>query len=607
MPTLTINDRSFTFTGRKTILQVALENGYEIPYYCYHPALSIVASCRICLAEVAQPNPRNNNQPELLPKLVPTCQTLAVDGMQVFTNSPKSIANQKAVMEYLLINHPLDCPVCDQAGECLLQDYSYRYGRSTSRFLETKIKQPKKDIGPHVLLYADRCIMCSRCVRFCREITGTGELAVVGRGDREQIDIFPGRPLDNELSVNVVDICPVGALLEKDFLFAQRVWLLTRTPSIDGLTASGDNIWLEHNNGRIYRLKPRANLDVNSFWISDEIRYSWKFIHREDRLTTPVRQQYGGQVPCDWPRALAEAAAALRKCMSPGGMAVPAVTEPRLAVLLSPFLAAEEAYLLAKLARAIDAHALVGLGPIPTRGADKTFPSGYKIYAEKCPNSRGVRRAAQVALATTLDPLATSRDRQGAVPSAASAATPVPPASSGGTAVAAVDLPDYPSFLKALADPASKIQTVLLTAGYPEDWVDADLPKALAKRFTILLDVLPGKFTPKADLVLPGATWAEKSGTFENAAGRLQTFQQAINPPGRARPEGQIALDLAAALGLSLLATPSPVQAQNSGDGALSYNPSAVRQALAGPFLTDVHHPLVASPPRLADMEYAPL
>lgn len=570
MPTLTINDRPFHFTGRKTILQVALDNGYEIPYYCYHPALSIVASCRICLAEVATPNPRNNNQPELIPKLVPTCQTLAVDGMRVFTTSPKSIANQKAVMEYLLINHPLDCPVCDQAGECLLQDYSYRYGRASSRFLETKVKQPKKDIGPNVLLYADRCIMCSRCVRFCREITGTCELAVVGRGDRQQIDIFPGKPLDNELSVNVVDICPVGALLEKDFLFAQRVWMLSRTPSIDGLTASGDNIWLEHNNGRLYRLRPRANLDVNSFWISDEIRYSWKFIQRDDRLTTPLRLQYGSQVACDWPRALDDAAAALRRAS--------AAAPGSLAVMLSPFLAAEEAYLLAKLARSIDPGALIGLGPIPTKGTDKTFPSGYKIYAEKCPNSRGVRRAA--------------------------------------AAVAGADAPplDYASFLKALADPASKITTVLLTAGYPEDATDADLPKALAKKFTILLDVLPSKLTPKADLVLPGATWAEKSGTFENANGRLQTFQQAITPPHLARPEGQIAFDLAAALGVSLLPAPSPSfrgQGEGQGEGAAplpgAYNPAAIRAALAGPFLTDLHHPAVPASTRLPDMEYAPL
>jgi NADH-quinone oxidoreductase subunit G len=191
-------------------------------------------------------------------------------------------------MEYLLINHPVDCPVCDQAGECHLQDYAYQFGRTNARFQEDKIKQPKKDVGQHVLLYSDRCIMCTRCVRFTREITGTGELMVQGRGAREEIDVFPGLALDNELSANVIDICPVGALLDKDFLFQQRVWFLKKTPSIDGITASGDNIFIEHNKGEIYRLKPRPNLDVNKWWITDEVRYGWKFVHSPHRLRLPT-------------------------------------------------------------------------------------------------------------------------------------------------------------------------------------------------------------------------------------------------------------------------------------------------------------------------------
>ena len=190
-------------------------------------------------------------------------------------------------MEYLLINHPVDCPVCDQAGECSLQDYSYRYGRSASRFQEEKLKQPKKDLGPNVLLYSDRCIMCTRCVRFTREVTGTSELIVEGRGALEQIDVFPGLALDNELSGNVIDLCPVGALLDKDFLFQQRVWYLTSTPSIDGITSGGDNISVEHNNGVVYRIKPRTNPEVNGWWISDEIRYGWEFVHDESRHRLP--------------------------------------------------------------------------------------------------------------------------------------------------------------------------------------------------------------------------------------------------------------------------------------------------------------------------------
>ena len=181
MPTITINGKQYEFEPGQMIIQVALDNEIEIPHYCWHPGLSIVANCRICLAEIWAPNPRNDNKLEPIPKLLPTCQTPASDGQVIYTDSPKAMANQKAVMEYLLINHPVDCPVCDQAGECHLQDYAYQYGRTQARFTEDKIKAPKKDIGPHVLLYSDRCIMCTRCVRFTREVTETAELMIDGR------------------------------------------------------------------------------------------------------------------------------------------------------------------------------------------------------------------------------------------------------------------------------------------------------------------------------------------------------------------------------------------------------------------------------------------
>src|SRR5262245_41762070 len=303
MPSITINGTKCEFSAGQTILQVANANGLEIPQYCYHDGLSIVASCRICLVECWAPNPKTGQLETFMGgKLVPSCQQTASEGMVVHSEPPKSVANQKAVMEYLLINHPLDCPVCDQSGECFLQDYSYQYGRGVSRFEEDKVKNPKKDLGPHVYLYADRCIMCTRCVRFTREVTGTAELCVTGRGNREEIDVFPGRPLDNPLSANVVDLCPVGALLDKDFLFAQRVWFLKSTPSIDGITAGGDNILIEHNDGKVYRVKPRTNMAVNKWWITDEVRYGWKFIHREDRLSGPRRKQFGVQVSTDFER-----------------------------------------------------------------------------------------------------------------------------------------------------------------------------------------------------------------------------------------------------------------------------------------------------------------
>ena len=541
MPTITIDGKRCEYEGEKTILQVALENGIEIPHYCYHPAMSIVASCRICLAEVAQPNPRKNNQVELLPKLVPTCQTMAAGDMEIYPQSPKSVANQKAVMEYLLINHPLDCPVCDQAGECSLQDYSFKYGRSTSRFNEVKIKQPKKDLGPHVLLYADRCIMCSRCVRFTREVTGTAEIGVFGRGAEEQIDIFPGRSLDNALSANVIDICPVGALLDKDFLMSMRVWNLASTASIDGITCSGDNISIEHNEGRIYRVKPRTNLEVNQWWISDEIRFGWKFVHDEARLHTPMHRIEAGHDPCGWDEAYRQIADRLHQIVEASGSG-------SLGLQVSPMLSCEDAFLLGRLALALDPQAILGVGPIPRVGQNQNFPGGYTVYAEKCPNARGVRRVLSGLAETVLD---------------------------------------HQQFLEAAVD----TQAILLTGNYPSQWVTDSTASLISDKYTVLIDTLPGRGLKSADVVLPTATWAEKDGTFENVHGRLQSFQQAIPAIEMAKCEGQIALDLSVACG----------------HGAHTrFNATEVRQEIGGALLTDVHHPDRSSQPT-PDLQYVAL
>ncbi|MFP4144138.1 MAG: molybdopterin-dependent oxidoreductase [Phycisphaeraceae bacterium] len=542
MPSIFIDGQECEFEGKKTILEVALEHGIEIPHYCYHPGMSIVASCRICLAEIAQPNPRNEGKVELVPKLVPTCQTPAMDQMEVHLKSPKTIANQKAVMEYLLINHPLDCPVCDQAGECYLQDYSYKYGRSISRFDETKLKQPKKDLGEHVLLYSDRCIMCTRCVRFTREVTGTNELGVFGRGATEQIDVFPGKPLDNELSGNVVDICPVGALLDKDFLMSMRVWNLQHTPSIDGITASGDNISIQHNDGRIYRIKPRTNMEVNTWWTSDEIRFGWKFVHSPGRFIGAAVRQNDQIDHAEWDTALAAAAEKLQQAVQDKG-------EGSLAVMVSPMLASEEAYLLGRLALAIDPKAKLGVGPVPREGEDKTFPGGYTVYAEKAPNRRGVTRALKLVSDEVLE---------------------------------------YDAFVKA----AESAAALLLTGNYPkENWSPEELVKAAEGKSVVLIDTLPTQLAEKTDVVLPGATWTEKAGVFENAKGRLQSFEQAIPVLEFARPEGQIALDLLAAAGQA---------------GPTIYDAEAVREEMGGVFVSEVHHPAKAER-HVSDMQYVEL
>lgn len=503
MPQVTINGRTFDFAKGERILEVALRNDVTIPHYCYHPSMSIPANCRICLAEVAAPN--RAGALETMPQLKATCHTECTDGMVVSTETPRAIANQKAVMEFLLINHPVDCPVCDKAGECYLQDYSYQYGRGESRFLEEKNKNPKKDIGPNILLYSDRCIMCTRCVRFTREVSGTDELMVDGRGDREMIDVFPGRALDNEMAGNVVDICPVGALLEKDFLFQQRVWFLTRTPSIDGLTASGDNIYVQHNDGRVHRITPRTNMELNTWWITDEVRSSWKHVHSEGRLRMPRVKglpAFGADRSQQaWRIALAKAVGVVANAVN---------ARSRVALVVSPMLACEDAFELATWVLSMDPNALLAVGPVPFKGDDKTFKGGFTMYAEKAPNARGVRRV--------LEALAVR---------------------SPGAEV--VDFAGFQAAQRARAHGA-----VVLTGNYPSDWVTPVLRDALMETPLVLIDTLETALCNMAEAVLPGATWCEKAGTFQNKKDMLQAFGRAIAPVDFCRGEAEIAADLAA-------------------------------------------------------------
>ena len=543
MPSITIDGTVCEFEPGQTILQVANAHGITIPQYCYHDAMSIVASCRICLAEVWAPNPRNEGKLEAIPKLLPTCQSGAMDGQVVYTDSPKAVANQKAVMEYLLINHPLDCAVCDQAGECDLQDYSYDYGRGASRFEETKVKQPKKDVGPNILLYSDRCIMCTRCVRFTREVTGTGELIVEGRGNQEQIDTFPGRALDNPLASNVIDLCPVGALLDKDFLFAKRVWDLTPTPSIDPITASGDNLYVDVADDRIYRVRPRENMDVNKWWITDEVRYGWKFVHDEKRLKEPLRRRGGDLVTTEWPRAISQAVEELRRALSGG---------KRLVLMVSPMLSCEDAGALALAAQELDANSVFGVGPVPTDGHDRVYPPGagendpkrFVIRAEKAPNARGVRRVLE--------------------------------------ALSGAAVHDFAGTVGAMR--SKDTGAAIVAGGYPSEWHTPELAAALEREdlCVVLADVLMSPLVKHAEVVLAGATWAEKAGVFENDRQQLQAFEQAIRPVGDNRAEGQIGLDLLA---------------EARGEARVTFNAATLRETLAtragalSVLLTQVSHP----------------
>jgi NADH-quinone oxidoreductase subunit G len=484
------------------VLQAAIEAGLRVPHYCYHPGLSVVASCRLCLMEMKMPHPQTK---ELVwaPKLFPSCQTPVKEGMEVRFESDAVRGNQKHVMEYYLLNHPLDCPVCDKAGECYLQDYTEEFGPAASRMVEDKHKNPKKDIGTHTLLYQDRCVLCTRCVRFCDEVAGTGELAVVNRGNRGEIDVFPGVPLENPLQGNVVDLCPVGALLDKGFLFQQRVWLLKATPSVSPADSSGATIWIDHNEGRIHRVRPRFNERVNEWWISDEQRFGWQHVQREDRLALPQRREGGAWRTERW-EALPEllrawlTAAAARE----DGAGVAAV--------LSPMMSCEEAYLLGRFVRGLAPRAALVLGHVPVVGTDQTFRKGFVIRAEKCPNRRGI----EAVLAGLGGPTLTWGD-----------------------------------FVAAAA--GGRFGVAYVTGGYPGEWVDEAWLAGLRRVETLIVhDLFASPLRELAQLEIPGAAWAEREGTYMNADGLLQAFERAIPPREGVKFDGQFYYELAGGRGL---------------------------------------------------------
>ena len=523
MPTMEVDGKQVAWEGRKMILQACNDAGVELPQYCYHEGLSIVASCRICLVEIESPDPKDPAKLVKVPKLVPSCQTPAVNGMKVHSKSPKSVANQKAVMEFLLINHPLDCPVCDQAGECYLQDYSFKYGRAESRFDEDKAKKPKKDIGKHVVLYSDRCIMCTRCVRFTREISGTGELGVFGRGHKEQIDVFQGKSLDNPLSANVIDICPVGALLDKDFLFTQRVWFLKSTPSISPFSSGGENIFIEHNQGRIYRIKPRFNKDINKWWISDDIRYGWDFVHNNRLQTISAADAPDG---LSWQQGLDRLERSFKKAVAEKG-------QGSTLLMLSPFDSTEEMFLAATWARKMDPGCALGLNLSKIDGQDQIFTNPatgavtYTIRADKSPNRLGAENVR---------------------------------AHFGGNSLMFTYLSSKIS--------SGNIQAALVCAD-PIGHNDADLSSYFQpmKNVTVLSS-RPDGLAGKASLCLPICTWAEKAGVFENCQGAIQPFVQAIQPLEGSRSTGSIFWEL---LGLAGQYDPAAVRRMMADAGKPQY------------------------------------
>ncbi len=542
MATVYVNDAPVDIGDKKmNCVQAAELAGVHVPHYCYHPALSIVASCRMCLVEVGD---LKDGKVAMQPKVVPGCQTSVKDGTVIVTGdyAPKPGAtplaydaaykpgdkarkSQADTLEGLLLNHPLDCPVCDKAGECKLQDYSYAFGRSESRMVDVKNAPPNKPhISSKITLFTDRCIMCTRCVRFTREISGTAELTVIGRGDHSEIDVFPGRPLENKLSGNVVDLCPVGALGSKDFLYTQRVWYLKEVDGVCSRCSTGCSTHIDVNKDIVYRVRARLNPAVNGHFICDDGRWGYHFANASGRLRRPAV----GGAPAPWSDLLPKLKAELTTAASSG-----------LTVALSPFLTVEEAYLYATAFRSLGGNVRLVLGPVPVVGGDDVYPKDvrgnpvepakFTIRAEKCPNRRGV----EAVLTHVAGSIMHLRD-----------------AGNGPLAF----LGGYPDSAHATFGLGDAFANVLLVQ-----------------------DLFATPLTAAAKYVLPATTAFEKDGTFVNHAGVAQTFPRATAPPKEARTELQLASDLLGRRGL--------VQA------------AAVRKEVAAA-LPEFAHLAVSQPPR---------
>ncbi|MBS1179247.1 MAG: putative dehydrogenase chain, partial [Proteobacteria bacterium] len=352
-----LDGRPVSVAPGSMVMHAADAAGVYVPHFCYHKKLSIAANCRMCLVDI-----------EKAPKPMPACATPVAQGMVVHTKSEKALAAQKSVMEFLLINHPLDCPICDQGGECQLQDLAVGYGKSASRYKEEKRVVFHKDVGPLISMEEmSRCIHCTRCVRFGQEIAGVMELGMIHRGEHSEITTVAGRTVDSELSGNMIDICPVGALTSKPFRYSARTWELARRRSISPHDSTGANVIVQTKGSRVMRVVPLENEEVNECWIADRDRFSYEALNSASRLTAPMIKQAGQWQTVDWNTALGYVADGLKRIQAEfGAEAVGALATPHSTV--------EELHLLAKLVRAFGSENI----DFRTRHADfgNTAPSG---------------------------------------------------------------------------------------------------------------------------------------------------------------------------------------------------------------------------------------
>jgi len=475
-----------------------------VPHYCYHPKLSSPGNCRMCLVQMGMPprpapgqDPqRDENGYEIIgwmPRPVIACANTVAENMGIRTTGDLVEKCREGVMEFLLINHPLDCPICDQAGECRLQEQSVQHGRGVSRFVDMKVKKPKNvDIGPRIRLDDERCIMCSRCIRFMDEVASDPVLGFTQRGTHTTLTVHPGRLLDSNYSLNTADICPVGALTSNDFRFQMRVWFLKETPTIDVNCGTGTNITVWTRGNKVHRITPRQNDEVNSAWMPDSHRLNFHYIDSDARLTEPLVWRASVSpaqfTATPWRDALAEAASRLK-----------AFSGSQIAIIASGRMTNEELFMVKALAAETGSGQL---SLVPRSGeADKLL-----VAADRNPNTTGAKL-----ILGTEDPYANLWVIREGIRSGS---------------------------IKALLVFGEDIVT---DAGFTAD----DLKKL---DFVLQTSVLANPTADRAHIVLPSAAFAEKRGSMVNLSGRLQRLNRAVEPPGLVRDDWEILRDLLLAL-----------------------------------------------------------
>lgn len=482
MPQIIIDGRIIEAAPGKTIIEAALDNGITIPHFCWHPALSVAGNCRMCLVNVG--THKKDTDGSLMygddgapvvnwfPKMQIACATPVADGMIVDTTSQKTEGAQNAVMEFLLINHPLDCPICDEAGQCKLQEYAFMHSKGKSRFAEEKTHKEKRvELGPNVMFDGERCISCSRCIRFADEVAKQPVLSFVQRGDKVTIRTFPDTTFDSEYSMNVIDICPVGALTSIDFRFKARVWEMSFTDSICPGCARGCNIKIGVMNNEVLRTEPRTNMHVNTYWMCDTGRLTTPALVNEARLSGPMVRTNGQLAAASWDEAIEAASSALRNLKG-----------SQIAVVGSAHASNEDNYVLARLA-----HDVLKTGNVDyIKHNDHTFGDEFLRVNDKSPNAIG---AHTVGIAPRgdghgIDAMA-DRIKRGDVKA---------------LIVMAEDLSAHPS----LADASASVDTLIVIGSH---------------------DTVTAK---QANVFLPMSTWAESEGTFTNTLHRVQRFEPAV-------------------------------------------------------------------------------